>query len=203
MAESPVPPAPLPVVSRIYRADALHYHPGRNGHAVKLLVLHNTESTGTGDAPSAAWLSTARGSGVSIHHLYGRSGTRYDIVDRVDTAYHTGAASWHTYSGLEDGVGICNLLSIGHELESSASERGKGNGYTLPQIATLAHCLATEMYSYHLDWGAVACHRDIALPPGRRHDPAGFPLDVLKTQVDAWLSFFQALTPVEIDHYCL
>ena len=193
----PLPTNPLPVNNTLYRADAQHYTKGREGHKIKLIVLHSTETTGKGPTPSGLWLSTLSPppqGNVSAHHLYGRDGVRYDLVNRADTAYHTGDVAWGPYQG--DGAGwICNLESIGHEFENSNTRRRTSEPYAMNVLLNGAWTVATEMISYGIAWDHVVCHRDIATnPPGRRSDPDGFPLDVCKSFVDAWLSFLRGLT---------
>jgi N-acetylmuramoyl-L-alanine amidase len=176
-------PGPIPPINNtLFRADTAHYQPGRT-RPITLICIHNTEATGSGDAPSGRWLSTDPNSAVSIHHLYGRSGTRYDLVHRVDTAWHAGVSEWH-------GTRQCNAISVGHELESSATATDAGDGYTDGQYAALAYTVACEMVQYR-----------IALPAGRRHDPSAFNWDRFKRLTDAWRTFLQAVPPAEHDRW--
>jgi N-acetyl-anhydromuramyl-L-alanine amidase AmpD len=201
-------PAPFPAIDNVtYVPDRDHYWPGRNGHRIRLILLHDTEGTNSGP-----WLSQVAPGGESVHHLYGRDGRRYDIVQRVDTAYHAGVSAWgpwrgaevvgHEANGTAVEIGVLNLIGIGHEFESTASVAGPGNGYTAAQIASAAYTVATELVSYGLDWRAVACHRDVALPSGRRHDPSAFDLVAFKQQVAAWVTFLRSVPPSELADYC-
>lgn len=193
------PPGPMPYIDNTtYPPDNDHYSRGRNGRKIALLVVHATEGVSSG-----AWLSQTSPGGESIHHLYARDGRRYDIVKRQDTAYHTGAATWRAFTGSEAGVAVCNWISIGHELESLASSKGPNNGYTPAQVAALAYTLACELVSYGLDWSCVVRHADIAIPAGRKTDPAWFDWAALKAQVDAWVQFLRSVPPGQLSKWCL
>lgn len=189
-------PGPIPPIDHaLYRADANHYQVGRGGSPIRCLVIHNTESAAnTANAPSGRWLSTDSDPPVSIHHLYGRDGTRYDIVNRQDTAWHAGLASWRTYRSL-------NPISIGHEFESSANRWTIGNGYTQAQLASAAYTVACEMVSYGLAWDCVISHASIALPAGRRSDPSAFPWDLFRLHVQAWQTFLESVPAAEQARY--
>lgn len=200
-------PSPIPPIDSSHRADARHYHVGRGGHAIGLIVVHATETKDPSNAPSLGWLTTNPTSQVSAHHLYGRDGTRYDLVARVDTAYHTGDSAWGPYHGDEGEIAVCNLAAIGHELESSAGRLGPhdpGNGYTAAQIASLAYTLACELVSYGLDPSAIVSHAQIAINPvGRRHDPAWLDWPDLMRRVAAWVLFLRAVPDMEKEKYCI
>lgn len=176
------PPGPLPRISHAYPADALHFTPGRRGHAVTKAVLHNTEGL-----DSRAWLSTASSPPVSIHALIARDGVRYNLVNYADTAYHVGEAV----------AGYSNTNCLGVELESRNRPGRAIVPYTIAQYNTLAHLLATWLISYGLDYNRdVVCHRDIALPAGRRHDPSGLDLARVRRETAAWVAFIRALALV-------
>ena len=69
--------------------------------------------------------------------------------------------------------GFCiKRTCLGYELESTNDAGRAGNGYTAAQYNTLAHCVATWLYSYGLDFERdVVSHASIVVPVGRRHDP--------------------------------
>lgn len=198
------PPSPLPAIVNQFRSP--NFHPGRGDQAIALFVEHNTESTGAGNAPSLAWFRDPA-SGVSIHHLIARDGTRFDLVRRADTAYHTGEAAYNGRYGdvyhFPDGtrVALANVVSLGCEFESSATIENPGNGYTDAQLWTGAYTRACTVVSY----GAIPCvmHAEIAQPPGRRHDPSWFPWDVYLPRVEAWIAWLRALPPAELPRWCL
>lgn len=200
------------VDNKTFRADNNHYLVGRFGCPIKLSLLHNTETMEPGNAPSGLWLSH-QSPAPSAHHLYGRDGTRYDIVDRANTAYHAGSARWGVYGGSINQVGVVNLISIGHELESSSTLANPGNRYTDAQLNSLAYTLATEMVSYGYGWEGVADHANVALPHGRRHDPSHFDdlrgpglntyRQELYIRTERWVEFLRSLPADELAEWCI
>jgi N-acetyl-anhydromuramyl-L-alanine amidase AmpD len=76
------------VVPRIEhrRVAADHYWPGQGRRKTKV-VIHNTVGT-----DSAAWLSTSSVPPVSAHVLGRRDGSRLNLVDYADIAFHVGNA---------------------------------------------------------------------------------------------------------------
>lgn len=212
MGNNPVPPYLIPHIDRTsFVADDQHCLRGRGAYKVKLLVLHNTETNGEGNAPSGEWLSTDPESGASIHHLYGRDGTRYDVVPRVDTAYHCGVSRWKQWGGNIGGVGVCNLISIGHEFESNSTLARPGEGYSDAQLRSAGYTLATELVTYGLEWERdVATHQQIALPwygsnspENRRNDPSHFPMDTLRGYMQEWLTFLRTINPALLPNWCI
>jgi N-acetyl-anhydromuramyl-L-alanine amidase AmpD len=179
-------PGPLPKIDHSCKPDARHRTKGRRGLDKPTKgVIHNTEGT-----DSRAWLSTTSSPPVSIHVLIARDGTRYNIVDYGDTAYHVGDAI----------AGYSNVNCLGVELESRNRNGRATTPYTAAQYNVLAHLLATWIVSYGLDYDEdIKRHGDIALPAGRRHDPSGLDMGRLKRETMAWLTFFRALDPA--DHH--
>ena len=193
-------PHALPEIVNTFRAP--NYHRGRMGLPILFYVRHNTETAAgnTSNAPSLLWFLN-RASGVSIHHLIGRDGTRYDLVQRIDTAYHCGDATWGGVTGSMNGIGRLNLQSIGTEYESSSTAADPGDSYTDEQLWTGAYTEACSLLSYA---GLEAVdHRQIAQPPGRRHDPSHFPLETHTRYLNAWLLFLKSVPDAERWRYFL
>lgn len=181
-------PGPLPRIVHLTPAPD-HFLPGKGTPKTKA-VLHNTVGT-----DSAPWLSTTSRPPVSIHVLVRRDGVRVNIVDYADTAWHVGNAR----------AGYLNRNCLGIELESTNDPRNPhGNGYTVPQLNTAAHCVATWLYSYGLDFDRdVVRHGDIAIPAGRRHDPWGLDMAAFRAQTLAWFAWFHTVPAVERDRWII
>lgn len=129
--------------------------------SVRLLLLHAT----VGDlASSLAWLCNPR-SRVSSHYVISRTGRVFQLVDESNVAWHAGRSSWQ-------GRPNCNAYSIGIELENANDGH---DPYPSVQVAALT-ALARDILARHqLVPAQIARHLDVAVPAGRKTDPAGFP----------------------------
>ena len=99
---------------------------------------------------------------VSSHYVLGRDGSIVQMVKDEDRAWHAGVSSWK-------GVDNCNDYSIGIEVVN------KGDGvqpFTEEQYVSLWNLVGTLVSKHDIKRDMIAGHRDIALPPGRKVDPA-------------------------------
>jgi hypothetical protein len=136
-----------------------------------MLVIHAT----AGSARSAlAWLTTPL-SRVSAHYLIDKSGRVYQLVPDERAAWHAGRARWHGETAINDS-------SIGVELENANDGR---DAYPAAQIDALLELAAEKTAQYRIAPDMVVRHADIAVPKGRKTDPAGFP----------WADFIGRLFP--------
>jgi hypothetical protein len=147
-----------------YPIDQSHKSPNhgpRNGHAISMIVLHAT----VGSVRSAlAWL-TNPASRVSSHYVIDKAGHISQLVQDEDAAWHAGRARWH-------GVTDINAVSLGVELENANDGH---DPYPPAQLAS-AHWLCQDKIArYNIERADVVRHLDIAVPKGRKTDPAGFP----------------------------
>lgn len=141
------------------------WHPSPNFNArprgVKpsVIVLHHT---GSNDFFSDLKTLTSKTAGVSAHYLLGRKGTPWQLVADDKRAWHAGKSAFH---GRDD----VNDFSIGIELTN------KGDGRTPFTEAQYASCRALVtwlMAEYGIPRENVVGHKDVALPKGRKDDPA-------------------------------
>jgi N-acetylmuramoyl-L-alanine amidase len=147
-----------------------NYSP-RGGQSISMIVLHAT----VGSARSAlAWLTnpTAR---VSAHYLIDKSGHIYQLVADEYCAWHAGKASWHGQSSI-------NEISLGIELENANDGH---DIYPPEQIDALRQLTLAKVAQYHIPPDMIVRHLDIAVPRGRKTDPAGFP----------WAEFIASVFP--------
>lgn len=128
---------------------------------IQLLLLHAT----VGSAASALARLTDPHSRVSAHYLITKLGTVYRLVDESDVAWHAGRANWR-------GERDVNGVSIGIELENANDGR---DPYPAVQVAALTTLTRDLLTRYHLTPAQIARHLDVAVPAGRKSDPAGFP----------------------------
>lgn len=163
-------------VDRNHRSP--NYGP-RHGHQISMLVLHAT----VGTARSAlAWL-TNPAARVSAHLLIDKRGTIYELVPDEFTAWHAGRAFWQ-------GETAINEVSIGIELENANDGR---DPYPAAQLDALLHIAREKVAQYHIAPDMVVRHLDVAVPRGRKTDPAGFPWNEFRSQL------FPNLTPPSAD----
>ncbi len=124
-----------------------------------MVVVHHTVIP-TLEETVNHFLSTE--SKVSSHYVLGKDGTIVQMVKDGDRAWHAGVSSWK-------GVDNCNDYSIGIEVVN------KGNGmdpFTEAQYASLVNLIGSFVSKYGIASDMIVGHRDIALPPGRKVDPA-------------------------------
>ncbi len=146
-------------------------HSSRRGRDIDMLVLHSTVGSA---AASLSWLRSAH-SKVSIHYLITKTGTIYQLVPDHLSAWHAGKSRWRNRSATDIALG-----SIGIELEN------KNTGidpYPLAQTTALLELSRSLVVKYAILSDMVVRHLDIAVPVGRKSDPAGFP----------WLHFMSSL----------
>jgi len=154
--------------------DHSHHSPnfsGRDGADISMLVLHAT----VGSYNSALNWLTNPASHVSTHYLIRKDGYIAQLVADNLAAHHAGASKWFNLN-----AEAIREQSIGIELEN------KNNGldpYPPAQMAALLELSRALVAQYRIVPDMVTRHLDIALPKGRKTDPAGFP----------WLPFKAAL----------
>lgn len=130
---------------------------------ISMLVIHAT----AGSASSAlSWLCSAA-SRVSAHYLIGKDGHTYQLVSDDRAAWHAGKSRW---MGLNSNDIQC--CSIGIELENANSGI---DPYPQAQLAALIDLCREKVAQYHIAADMVVRHAEIAIPKGRKTDPAGFP----------------------------
>ena len=157
-----------------YTIDHTHKSPNfssRDGRSISMIVLHST----VGSARSALdWLTTPA-SRVSTHYLIDKAGKIYQLVDDLDAAWHAGKSAWFGLDSEE-----IQQCSLGVELENLNDGR---DPYPRAQLDAAEWLCRSSTRLYAIVPDMVVRHLDIAIPRGRKTDPAGFP----------WASFKAAL----------
>jgi N-acetylmuramoyl-L-alanine amidase len=143
-----------------------HSHPSpnhapRGGADIKMIVLHATVGSG---ASALAWL-TNPASRVSSHYLIYKTGSIYQLVADSEVAWHAGKSTWHGMDSDDIARG-----SLGIELENANTGR---DPYPPAQLASARWLCQTKIARYTIERGDVVRHLDIAMPKGRKTDPAG------------------------------
>ena len=153
----------------------------RNGAPISILVLHATVGS---LASSLSWLCSPA-SRVSSHYVISKTGLVFSLVPDARAAWHAGKSAWKGMGSL----GI-ETHSIGIELENMTGAGGfKGQDpYPLPQVHALTALTQTLIGRYHIRPEYIVRHLDIAIPEGRKTDPAGFPWEQWKASIGAPLA---------------
>lgn len=138
-------------------------HSTRAGADISMIVMHSTVGS---YASALAWL-TNPASRVSTHYLIRKDGFIAQLVPDDLAAWHAGASRWFDLDS-ED----IQRRSIGVELENANTGRDPYPAAQLKAATDLCRHLVTR---YRIVRDMVTRHLDIAIPRGRKTDPAGFP----------------------------
>lgn len=140
--------------------------------AVRGIVVHHTATPVhmAGDYPSLRVVRDGRTDlpGPLSQLGLGRSGTVHVLA--AGRATHAGAWSWPGTTGNADLLGI----------EGEAPGAGTGGGWTPEQLSAWPRLLAALALHYDLPVTRIAGHKEGATPPGRKIDPAGIDMTVLR-----------------------
>lgn len=133
----------------------------RGGADIDTVVLHHTASNNT-----AADLATlrSRSAEVSAHYLIGRDGKIYQLVKDGKKAWHAGVSALRG-----DASPSVNARSIGIEITNAGD--GK-TPFTQSQYRALEKLVPWLMKTYKVPLKNLVGHKDVALPHGRKIDPA-------------------------------
>jgi N-acetylmuramoyl-L-alanine amidase len=141
-----------------------------DGMSVTCVVMHATASK---DAQQDLnWLCSPA-SKASCHDLIDRDATCYRLVDSEKRAWHAGVSSFKGQSNVND-------FSIGIELAND----NEGEPYPDGQLDVAAALVAKYVKRYGFSIDRVTTHKAIAIPVGRKDDPAPpFDLAAFKVRV--------------------
>jgi len=134
-------------------------HSSRNGTPISMLLIHASAGS---FASALSWLCSSA-SKVSSHYLLAKNGAVYALVPLELAAWHAGRAR-------HNGVTDLNACSVGIELANLNDGR---DPYPPPQIDSAVLLCRTLIARFNIERGDVVRHRDVALPSGRKTDPAG------------------------------
>lgn len=134
--------------------DCYDNRPRGEDGKIAAIVLHHT-----GGRNSLSWLSG--GHSVSTHKLFAKDGTIFKIVPERKRAWHAGQSE---YAGRTD----WNDFSLGYEIENMGDGR---DPYPPLQYEAVAMSCCYDCALYRIPDFWIRCHREIALPRGRKQDP--------------------------------
>lgn len=164
------------------RSHSSPNHSSRNGKPITLLVGHATVGP---YQSSLNWLCSPL-SRVSSHYLISKTGHIAQLVPDDRAAWHAGKSFWNDMDSeeIQDG-------SIGIELENLTGMKLDDGSihppdpYPPAQIVAFRMLVQLKMQEYKIPLSHVVRHLDIAIPRGRKTDPANF----------NWSAFIQSLLP--------
>lgn len=145
-------------------------------HSYEGVVLHHTAGPKTGEYPSLATVRDGRpGLAGPLAQLgLGRSGTIYVIA--AGLCWHAGESRWAGFSSL-------NSRFIGIEAESTGVATFGRWDWTPEQLDCLPRLTAALLHRMQRPFDRAASHAEVAIPAGRKIDPAGIDMRQLRAQV--------------------
>jgi N-acetylmuramoyl-L-alanine amidase len=155
-------------------------HNSRNGEAIDTIVLQHTAGGGTAQDTGRYFQNPK--SRVSSHYIVGKDGVNEQSVADKDRAWHAGKS---VFQGRND----VNTFSIGIEIVN----RGDGKDpFTDAQYEALGRLVAYLQTRYNIPRNRITGHKDVALPRGRKIDPAP---NFLYERLDLELDKIYKMTP--------
>lgn len=137
-------------------------------------VCHHTAGPRVGNMPSLGVITNGRAglAGPLANYGLARDGTVYVVA--AGCAWHAGASQWAGFYDLND-----EFLGI------EAEDDGDGT-WTHKQNDCYPRLVASILYYCNRRSERATAHRECCLPRGRKPDPAGINMEVLRNRV-AWL----------------
>lgn len=143
-------------------------HSSRDGAKITMIVLHATVGS---YASALAWLRNPQPKNpkarVSSHYLIRKDGYIAQLVADDRAAWHAGPSSWRARNSAA--IQACSL-SIELENANTGSDP-----YPATQLESCRLLCRSLVGRYSIARADIARHLDIAIPKGRKNDPAGFP----------------------------
>lgn len=137
------------------------------------IVMH---ATGAATVSSTlAWFASPQ-SKVSSHVVIDKDGAIYRVVADTLAAWHAGKSQLFNLENL-------NASSLGVEL---VNLNDGVDPYPEAQIQAAAMWVAVKTKQYRIPINRVVTHKDVALPYGRKNDPAGFAMRDFLLRVAGW-----------------
>ncbi len=137
------------------------------GSTINCIVLHSTVEATT-EGTMGIFLDPAKK--VSAHFVVGKDGRVVQMVPIEKRAWHAGAS-------VLDGVGRVNDYSFGIEMVNLNDGR---DPYPQAQLDAVAGLIRFIRCRYPIPDDRIVSHAQIALPAGRKSDPAGFNFDRIR-----------------------
>jgi N-acetylmuramoyl-L-alanine amidase len=178
-APVPAPAAPILPKPKVTWVASPNADERTDPEGVTVLVIHDTETPGVTRAQTIANHFANPRAEAAAHFIIGKAG---EIIQCVSESRR----AWHVGPSLLDGVPKVNDFSVGIELVNAEDGR---DPFTAAQYRSLAALSAHLVSRYRIPMGRIVGHRDVAMPLGRKHDPAdNFDWGRFRTDLTARLS---------------
>jgi N-acetyl-anhydromuramyl-L-alanine amidase AmpD len=148
-------------IQRTHRSP--NYNKRPHGILVSAIVLHADGASAVSGVLDYLCTPGAAQPPVSYHALIGRTGVIYELVDPQLRAWHAGVSAL-------DGVANCNDYTVGVCLSNAQNGREPFTEAAMRAGAEYCALLMREFPAITLE--RVVMHSDVALPKGRKSDPA-------------------------------
>ncbi|MFN8671698.1 MAG: N-acetylmuramoyl-L-alanine amidase [Candidatus Sericytochromatia bacterium] len=149
-----------------------NYNERPKGIKPSLIVLHHTAPFSS--LAKVGYFFQDVNSRVSAHFTVGKEGLIIQSVDEKDRAWHAGPSTWL-------GEWNVNDYSLGIEILNDGDSK---DPFTEPQYNAVVKLVSYLMKKYNIPISKVVGHRDIAIPMGRKIDPAdNFDWKLVKSKI--------------------
>lgn len=161
----------LKLLNRYYRFIPSPNYDQRTGGCVDCIVFHATATDRLN--PVINEFKNKR-SELSAHYIVGKDGTIVQMVPLECRAWHAGVSSYNGKRNVND-------FSIGIELVNLNDGKDK---YTDAQYRSLVKIIHQIRSKCEISNDHIVSHANIAIPYGRKSDPAGFDWKKFYTLLD-------------------
>ena len=169
---APAPIRPAPDAPPITWVGSPNFNRRPNPNDIWAIVIHATANSTLEGVIS--WFNNSRAL-VSAHYTIGKDGRIVQHVRNRDRAWHAGKSAWK-------GVPNTNNYAIGIELVNLNDGQ---DTYPDEQHQANVRLCAYLCRKYNIKPEDIMGHLDIAIPKGRKTDPRGYDLKLLRREVDA------------------
>ena len=142
-----------------------NFNPRRpNAGPLDIVVLHSTCMSANTTDEVVHWFQTPE-SEVSSHYIVGKDGRVVQMVAEGMRAWHAGPCDWRGRTDI-------NSCSVG--IEMVHRDQDPKDDWPDAQVRAVARLLADIRTRHAVPDDHVLFHSEVAVPPGRKHDPVNF-----------------------------
>lgn len=161
-----------------------NYHAMDPGRKIDCVIIHATaggkESSLQTLCDPKAVDAAGKPDRKSSHYLIDELGAIYHLVHEQNIAWHSGPCRWRGVEPMD-----LNNNSVGVELVNPND--GK-TPYPEAQMVACANLVAAICSDYQIALVDLVSHAEVAVPAGRKTDPAGFDWNDFRTMVQSRLN---------------